>query len=356
MVERLRGLIPARYRRVAAVGLMLALAVVCVIAVEAAEKADISALKPQQQIDISGRLFAFDRSNPERRDFGRLEWFGGLILTGRSQFFGGYSDLALSSDGESLLTVSDAGSWLSAKLTTKDGRLTGITDGHIGPLTQKDGKPLRNPHDRDSESLVALSPGVIEGRYLIGFEDRHRIEEYVFENGRFRGPVGSRALPRELRRMSRNAGLEGMTLLRGGAHKGALVAFAERKLDPQGNHTGALMQGSTSYPLFLKRTGEFDVTALASLSDGGLLVLERSFIRASFKLDIRLRRIAAADIKPGARLDGEVLLEAGTNYMIDNFEGMAVSETNQGETLVTLISDDNFNFFQNTLLARFKLK
>jgi hypothetical protein len=354
MVAGLRRFIPEPYRK-AAVGLLLLLAAGCVIAVDAAEKADISALGPQD-IKISGRSFTFDRSNPERRDFGRLEWFGGLILTGKSQFFGGYSDLALSADGESLLTISDAGSWLSAKLTTKDGWLTGIGDARIGPLTQKDGKPLRNPHDRDSESMVALNPGVIEGHYLIGFEDRHRIDEYVFENDRFRGPVGSRVLPRELRRMSRNRGLEGMALLRGGPHKGAVVAFAERKLDPQGDHTGALMEGNNSYPLFLKRTGEFDVTSLASLADGSLLVLERSFIRASFKLDIKLRRIAAADIKPGARLDGEVLLEAGMNFMIDNFEGLAVSETKRGETLITLISDDNFNFFQNTLLARFKLK
>lgn len=204
--------------------------------------------------------------------------------------------------------------------------------------------------------MIALNPGVIDGHYLIGFEDRHRIDEYVFENGRFRGPVGSRVLPRELRRMSRNRGLEGMALMRGGPHKGAVVAFAERKLDPQGDHTGALMEGNNSYPLFLKRSGEFDVTSLASLADGSLLVLERSFIRASFKLDVKLRRIAAADIKPGARLDGDVLLEAGMNFMIDNFEGLAVSETKRGETLITLISDDNFNFFQNTLLARFKLK
>jgi hypothetical protein len=35
---------------------------------------------------------------------------------------------------------------------------------------------------------------------------------------------------------------------------------------------------------------------------------------------------------------------------------MAVTETKKGDTIITLISDDNFNFFQRTLLARFKLK
>ncbi len=147
-----------------------------------------------------------------------------------------------------------------------------------------------------------------------------------------------------------------MALLRGGPQKGALVAFAERKLDAERDHTGALMRDGKSYPLFLKRSGDFDVTSLASLGDGSLLVLERSFVRASLKLDIKLRLIKAADIKPGARLDGEVLLETGTKYAIDNFEGIAVTETKTGETFITLISDDNFSFFQRTLLARFRLK
>ena len=356
MISRLRVAFRERTRKPWALALGLILSAGCIIAVaSAAQKADISALSPQA-IEISARPFAFDRSDPARRNFGRLEWLGGLILTANSEFFGGYSDLALSADGNTLLTVSDSGSWLSAKLATKNGQLTGVSDGRIGPLPQKDGRPLRGKHDRDAESLVALGQDGIDGRYLIGFEDRHRIDEYAFEDGRFRGPLGSRALPRDLRRMGRNEGLEGMALLRGGEHKGALVVFSEHKLDRQNDHTGSLMNADKNHPLFLKRTGEFDISSLQSLSDGSLLVLERSFIRASLKLDIRVRLIKAEDIKPGARLVGEVLLEAGSNYMIDNFEGIAVTETEKGETFITLISDDNFNFFQSTLLARFKLK
>lgn len=356
IIFALRRAFRERSRKTAAAALALILASGCIIAVAAAaQKADISALSPQE-IEISGTPFAFDRSDPARRDFGRLEWLGGLIISAKSEFFGGYSDLIVSPDNDDLLTISDSGSWLSAKLTTKNGKLAGIGNARVGALTQKDGKPLQRRGDRDAEALVALGHGGIEGRYLIGFESRHRIDEYAFEKGKFRGPLGSRVLPRELRRMDRGQGLEGMALLRGGEHKGALVAFSEHKLDGQNDHGGALMKDDKSYPLFLKRTGEFDITSLQSLSDGSLLVLERSFIRASLKLDIRLRLIKAADIKPGARLDGEVLLEAGNRYMIDNFEGMAVTETQKGETIITLISDDNFNFFQNTLLARFKLR
>lgn len=352
MFVRLRRMFRERTPKAAVLAFVLVIG--GILAAAAAQKADISSLRPRT-IEISGKPFSFDRSHPERRDFGRLEWLGGLVLSAQSEFFGGYSDLVLSNDDDRLLTISDSGSWLSAKLIAKNEMLTGIEDARIGPLAQKDGKPLKR--DRDAESLVALNPGSIDGRYLIGFEGRHRIDEYTFEKDRFRGPVGSRPIPRELRRMSRNQGLEGMTLLRGGDHKGALVVFSEHKLDGAGDHTGALAKGDKSYPLFLKRHEEFDITALASMTDGSLLVLERSFIRASLKLDIRLRLIKAEDIKPGARLGGEVLFEVGNGgYMIDNFEGMAVTETKTGDTIITLISDDNFNFFQSTLLARFKLK
>lgn len=331
------------------------LAIGGVIAAAAAQKADIAALRPQP-IAVSARSFDFDRANPARKRFGRLEWRGGLILSAPSEFFGGYSGLWLSADGQKLLSVSDGGSWLSATLVAKDGRLAGLADARIGPIPQKDGKPLQKTRDRDAEALVALRPGGIEGRYLIGFEGRHRIEEYVFDKGAFRGPIGNVPLPGELKRMSRNAGLEGMTILRGGGDAGAIVTFAERKLTRDGDHTGAIVKDGKSRPLFLKRSGEFDVTALASLKDGSLLVLERSFIRTSLRLDIRLRLIKAEDIKPGARLEGDLLLEADSGFTIDNFEGMAVTESSANETLITLISDDNFNFFQSTLLAQFALK
>jgi hypothetical protein len=134
-----------------------------------------------------------------------------------------------------------------------------------------------------------------------------------------------------------------------------MVVVAERKLDEQGDHTGAFVIGGKSYPLFLKRHEAFDVTALESLPDGRLLVLERSFIKRSLKLGIRLRLIEADAIKPGARLDGEVLLDADGRSAIDNFEAMAVSRNEAGETVISLISDDNFNFFQSTLLVQFAL-
>jgi len=42
-------------------------------------------------------------------------------------------------------------------------------------------------------------------------------------------------------------------------------------------------------------------------------------------------------------------------FEIDNMEGLAVHRNAKGETILTLISDDNFSSFQRTLLLQFAL-
>jgi hypothetical protein len=335
----------------------LVLAAASLLASAHAQKAEIAGLDPQQSVRIEAAPFHFAPAERSRRTFGRLEWRGGLRLSSSSSVFGGYSAISLSPDGERLIAIADSGSWLSARIARKDGQLTGLSDAQIGPIPQKDGRPLQKRWHRDAESLARLDDGPgLDGRYFIGFEGYHRLDEYEFRDGAFHGPVRRGGLPANLRKMRSNQGLEGVTRLRGGPNAGGLVMFAERKLDSGGDHTGSLVAGGKAYPLTLARKAHYDVTDLASLKDGSLLVLERSFVRRALKLDIRLRLIPADEIKPGARLKGEVLFDADQRYTIDNFEGMDVTETADGETLITLISDDNFNFFQSTLLAQFVLK
>ncbi len=83
-------------------------------------------------------------------------------------------------------------------------------------------------------------------------------------------------------------------------------------------------------------------------------MLERRF-RYSEGVKMRIRRIAAKDLKPGALLSGEVLLEANDSLNIDNMEGIAVHRAASGETILTLMSDDNFSALQRTLLMQFAL-
>ncbi|MGB0056060.1 MAG: esterase-like activity of phytase family protein [Methyloceanibacter sp.] len=90
------------------------------------------------------------------------------------------------------------------------------------------------------------------------------------------------------------------------------------------------------------------------MPDGGLVVLERRF-RYSEGIKMRIRRIKASEIKRGALITGETLLEATDALNIDNMEGIAAHRSPPGETILTLISDDNFSALERTLLMQFAM-
>jgi hypothetical protein len=70
---------------------------------------------------------------------------------------------------------------------------------------------------------------------------------------------------------------------------------------------------------------------------------------------MRIRRVTASELKPGALIDGQVLLEATDSLNIDNMEAIAVHRRASGETIITLMSDDNFSPLQRTLIMQFSL-
>jgi len=61
------------------------------------------------------------------------------------------------------------------------------------------------------------------------------------------------------------------------------------------------------------------------------------------------------DIKPGALVDGGVVFEANMWQDTDNMEGLSVHTGPDGESILTLVSDDNFSVLQRTLLLQFAL-
>ena len=311
-------------------------------------------LAATEPIAITAIPIDFDRDRPERRDFGKLTYRGGLNLFGKSQYFGGYSAIALDASGTSLLALSDAGTWLRAELDHDGRKLKGVGDASIGPILGRNGKPLFAETERDSEGMTLLNGDTKNGTVLVSFERKHRIEEYPFTLERFGPPKGSLKLPKETARMSQNRGIEALARILSGRLAGTIVAVSERSPDKDGNLRGWMLGGKGAGPIRFKTRGGLDITDIAALPDGGLVLLERRF-RLSEGLKIRLRRIDGGELRPGALLDGEVLLEATDLYNIDNIEGIAAHRAANGETILTLISDDNFSPLQRTLLLQFAL-
>lgn len=300
----------------------------------------------------------FSRALPARKKFGRLEFIGALRLESGDKRFGGWSGIMIGDQGSRLLAVSDTGNWFSAKLAYEDERLANISDAQLGPLRALSGEKLRRRKDVDAEAVRMLSGTLTRGRVLVAFERNQRVGIFPVQDGRLSKPVQYLARPVDGRKMTSNRGLEAVALISAGPHKGQVIAFAENLMLTPGQHTGWIWSSGYGKPpraFSLADRDGFDITDAVSLPNGRLIILERRF-RWTEGVRMRLRELDAADIRPGAFLTGETILSADMTYEIDNMEGLAAHTTKSGKTVLTVISDDNFNrTLQRTLLMQFIL-
>lgn len=321
----------------------------------AASKPDIKNLEYGQITVEAKPIESFDRFQTAKTKFGGLIWRGGLVLSSPSPFFGGWSGIALDPDGKEFAAVSDSGIFMRGSIDYAGEAPQALNDVKIGPLLTRNGKALARDRDRDAEAIVLISGTVMDGKIYIAFEQNHRIARFDIKRDGISTVRETLRLPLRGKSMRRNLGFEAMTLLRGGKGKGQVVAMSERLYDVNGRHSGWIWEGGEAKPFHLTDIGNYDITELAGLPDGGMLVLERRF-RWLEGVKSRIRRIAPGDLKPGAVLAGEVILDADLNQQIDNLEAMAVHKGTGGETVVTLLSDNNFNKgLQRTVLLQFTL-
>jgi hypothetical protein len=132
------------------------------------------------------------------------------------------------------------------------------------------------------------------------------------------------------------------------------VVVSEKSLNAQGDIFAAVLEGPRKGVFFVHRTDGYDVSDGDFLPNGDLLLLERQYSLLG-GIRMRIRRIAADTIRPGATVDGPTLIEADSSDQIDNMEGLTVWKDTSGGTRVSLISDDNQSLFQRTLYLEFRL-
>lgn len=303
-------------------------------------------------VSISARRIAsFEPGNPTKTRFGQLTFRSGLQLSGSHPRFGGFSGLWRSPDGARLVAITDNGFWLTAKLVRDgQGKLAGLEDGELAPILGASGRPLHRSRYYDTESLALQG-----GTAFIGVERAHDILRFDFARHGVEARAQLVPTPPALKRLPGNRGLEALGVLPAGHPlTGALIAISERSGREDEPTAGFIIGGRQPGPLQVVRHGGYDITDLAFLPGGDMLLLERWY-RPLRGVGLRIRRIAGGSIRPGARLDGPLLIEADLGQEIDNMEGMAVHQES-GRTILTLISDDNFStFLQRTVLLEFEL-
>ena len=302
-------------------------------------------------IEVNARpIPCFDPNDRARTRFGALEYRSGLALTSRFPGFGGLSGLRLDPKGERFISFSDKGSWFTGRIVYNGREMTGLADVEAAPMLGSDGEPITTRGWFDSESIALDGSSV-----YIGLERVNQVLRFDFSKGftRSRGEVVP--LPPAASRLPRNKGLEALVFVpKGMPLAGTLIAISERGLDAKGNLIAFLVGGPSPGQFSVRRTENFDVSDAVLLPSGDLLVLERKFSLLS-GVGIRIRCIALASVVPGAVVDGPAIFNADLGNEVDNMEGIDAHLTPEGDTVLTMVSDDNFSMIQRTLLLQFTL-
>ncbi len=278
--------------------------------------------------------------------FGEIAFRGGLVLRSPYRHFGAISGLEVQPDG-SLVAITDTGFWLTGQLIEEDNWLRGVADFRMAPMLDADGDAANTKSSTDAEGL-RLDPRT--GGYVVSFENNHRVSRFSGALDEAR-PV-SVALP-SLTGLRGNRGIEAIAVApEGGPLGDALVIFSEAADDGNGGIRGWVVGGPQAGSFSVQRYGTFSITDAAFLPNGDLFILERNF-SLSEGIGVRIRRLSAADLRPGATVDGPVILFDDHLFQIDNMEGLALREQPDGSVLITLVSDNNHNLLQRTLLLQF---
>jgi hypothetical protein len=296
-------------------------------------------------------ITSFDTRDPAQMRFGALEFRGGLALTAHNPAFGGISAIHMEPDGAHFIAVTDRGSWLRGRIVYgSDGKPAGIADAEIAPILGADGKPLAAQHWYDTESLTER-----DGMFYVGIERVEQIVRFDTKRDDLKARGQPLKVPADFKTFTTNKSLECLAAAPQGAElAGELIAVTEHSLDSAGNHRAYVLNGESVARFSVKRSDDFDISDCAILPPGDLLLLERRYSPAR-GVAIRIRRVPLASLKESALVDGKSLFEADLGYQIDNMEGLGIHGTPSGDTVLTLISDDNFSVLQRNLLLQFTL-
>lgn len=259
-----------------------------------------------------------------------------VIWQGEGARFGGFSALDLSADRTRMLTISDRGFAVRARMIRDaGGRLTGIDPIEHFALRDRDGSALTGWR-ADVEGMDERP----DGSLFLSFEGgrRARVMRHTGDH------AAAEPLPQhpDWANLPGNGGLEALAV----DGSGTVFVIPETTRDAQ--FSIYRLDGSAWTVVAQLPTSDGFAPVGADFGpDGNLYLLERKFRVAFFATRI-------SRLRPGSLSHREVLVE--TSYgVLDNHEGISITRDAAGQLWATTISDDNQNRFQRTELAEFAL-
>ncbi|WP_158626102.1 esterase-like activity of phytase family protein [Arsenicitalea aurantiaca] len=307
----------------------------------------------EDAIVTASQVTRFADTDPGGR-VGALVWEGGLVLSSSADTFGGLSGITFVGGENHLVMVTDRGQFVSGQLLYDEAglpsELIGVT---IEPIRNSSGAPLPRPFARDAEALDVIVRDGVPSAVRVGFENLTRVADFSLDGYVPRGAAREIAIPQWLSDARTNATIESVCIAPPASPiAGSTLILTEGVYDEAGRNRAWLLGQRDAGALSYVASPGTNPSDCAFLPNGDLLVLERGI--ALFAFTIKLKRVPAAEIVPGAVMSGEILLES-TGGDIDNLEGLAVHAGPRGETRITIISDNNFNSWQRNLLLQFSL-
>lgn len=294
-------------------------------------------------VTAADQVLPLSQINSRLQDVGSLHFLGAIVVPPGPGKLGGLSGLAFN-DQHELVALSDDFRIYQAVPQWVGGRLVGCSFKIGQRLRDSDGGVPKNRFHADSEGLVHLK----EGGWLVSLERDHRILHFSDDRVVPSGVPSLYARLADFSALSANAGLESIAELK----DGRILTLAE-DLNSDGTHPGWLLQNGNGERLSYDSPLGLAPSDAASLPNGDVLVLERGF-NLLFNFRARIVRIKKEMIEPGKTLKGDVVAVLESPLITENFEGLAVDPQNDGSVILYLVSDNNFNAAQRTILAAFR--
>ena len=253
--------------------------------------------------------------------------------------FGAFSAIEVNADGTDFVTLSDRGAYTSGGILRDDqGNIARVTAVPMRLLNGADGLPLRK-YRKDTEGLAILPNGLT----YVSFERDARVARY----DTIAGPGIILPQPQAFRDMQNNSSLEALAV----DAAGTLYTLPERSGGVSVPFpVFRFKNGVWDQPFTMPRRGTFLAVGADIGPDGRFYLLEREFHGVSgFASRVRRFVINNDDLS-----HEETLLETAPGQH-DNLEGISVWRDATGFLRLTMISDDNLLFLQQTEIVEYRV-
>ena len=310
-------------------------------------------------VPVSTTVLPLDRDDPGATRIGALTFMGAVQIRSSNPDFGGISALrpgpAATRPGVvRFFAVTDTGRWLTFDAVETAGRLVGVRNAVLVPIAGPDGKPASTKAAGDAE---ALEWNPASGDATVVYEQNHRIAHFAgIDPAR---PASLRTPPSAIEGITAmsgwplNGGGEAMAILPGGGR----IIVSEDANRHDGSHVALLTRNGVTREFGIAAIDRFAPTDAVAIDATRILLLHRHFGADGQAAAISLVDLgpALADADASTAVPIRILARWRPPVTVDNMEGLAVRR--EGNRLfVYVVSDDNFNSLQRTLLMKFEAR